>query len=255
MNQAVDAAKIDEGAAVADGRDNALADLTLLQLVQEFGTDLGLGLLQVCTAGQDNVVALLVQLDDLSFQLLANVGLQVADATHLNEGSRQEAAQADVQDEAALDDLDDGTGNRLFLGLQLLDGAPSALVLCALLGQDQAAFLVLLSQDKRVNLIADLDNFVGVDVVLDGQLAGRDNTFGLVSDVQQYLVVVNLDDGTPDNVTIVEVLDGGVYSCEEVLCGSDIVDRNLRGSRRWHIVKMLRINVGNRSWTTACLSN
>ena len=73
--------------------------------------------------------------------------------------------------------------------------------------------------------------------MLDGQLARGDNAFGLVSDVQQYLVVVNLDDSTLDNVTIVEVLDGGIYSCEEVLCGSDIVDRNLRGVRRWHIKK------------------
>ena len=237
VNQAVDTAEIDEGAEVDDGGNNALADLALLQLVQELGANLGLGLLQVRTAGQNNVVALLVQLDDLCFQLLADVRLQVTDATHLNEGCRQEATQADIQDEAALDNLDNGTGNRLFLGLQLLDGAPCALVLRALLGQDQATFLVLLGENKCVNLIADLNNLVRVDVVLDGQLAGRDNTFGLVSDVQQYLVVVNLDDGTLDNVTIVEVLDGGVYSCEEVLCGSDIVNRNLRGVRRWHIEK------------------
>src|SRR5699024_8464546 len=85
VNQAVYAAQVDECAEVDDGRDNALADLALLQLVQELGTNLGLGLLQECTAGQNNVVTLLVELDDLGFQLLADVWLQVADATHFDE--------------------------------------------------------------------------------------------------------------------------------------------------------------------------
>src|SRR5699024_6108023 len=150
---------------------NALADLALLQLVQELGTNLGLGLLQECTAGQNNVVTLLVELDDLGFQLLADVWLQVTDATHFDEGCWQEATQADIQDEAALDNLDNGTGNWLFLRLQLFDGAPRALVLRTLLGKDQTTFFVFLGQNQSVDLIADLDYLIWVDVVLDGQLA------------------------------------------------------------------------------------
>src|SRR5699024_6926428 len=175
VHQAADAAEIDEGAEVDDGGDDALADLALLQLVQELGADLGLGLLEPCTAGQAHVVAVLVQLDDLGLELLADVRIQVADATHLDERGRQEATGADVQDEAALDDLDDGTGDRLVLLLQLLDGAPGALVLCALLGEDQATLLVLLGEDQCVDLVADLDDLVRVDIVLDGELAGRDD--------------------------------------------------------------------------------
>ena len=52
-------------------RDDALADLALLQRVEEVLADLGLGLLQPGTAGQDHVVAVLVQLDDLGLDLLA----------------------------------------------------------------------------------------------------------------------------------------------------------------------------------------
>src|SRR5690606_18093837 len=160
VDQAVDAAEIDEGAEVDDGGHDALADLALLQLVQELGADLGLGLLEPRTAGQDHVVAVLVQLDDLRLELLADVRLQVADAAHLDQRRRQEAAQADVQDQAALDDLDDGTGDRLVLLLEVLDGAPGTLVLGALLGQDQAAFLVLLGEDQGVDLVTDLDHLV-----------------------------------------------------------------------------------------------
>ncbi|MCE3028979.1 hypothetical protein J0A90_018395, partial [Salinicola sp. DM10] len=78
VNQSVDTAEIDECAEVDDGRDDALADLALLELVQELGADLRLGLLEECATGQNDVVAVLVQLDDLSFELLADVRIQVS---------------------------------------------------------------------------------------------------------------------------------------------------------------------------------
>ena len=58
------------------------------------------------------------------------------------------------------------------LFLDLLDRAPGALVLCALLGQDEAAFLVLLGEDEGLDRVADVDHVVGVGVVTDGELAG-----------------------------------------------------------------------------------
>ena len=196
--------------------DDAGADLALLQLVEERGADLGLGLLEPRTAGQDHVVAVLVQLDDLGLDLLADVRLEVAHTAHLDEGCGQEAAQADVEDETTLDDLDDGAGDDAVLFLDLLDGAPGTLVLSALLGQDQAAFLVLLLEDQGLDLIAHGDDLGGVDVVLDGELAGGDDTFGLVTDVEQDFVAVDLDDGAFDEVSVVEVLDGRVDRGEEV---------------------------------------
>ena len=43
----------------------------------------------------------------LASNLLADVGLKVANTTELDERRGQEAAQADVDDQAALDNLDD----------------------------------------------------------------------------------------------------------------------------------------------------
>src|SRR5699024_3242482 len=108
--------------------------------------------------------------------------------------------------------------------LELLDGTPSALVLGTLLGQDQATLLVLLGEDQSVNLVANLDNLIRVDVVLDGQLTGRDYTLGLVADVQQDLVVIDLDDGALDDIAIIEVLDGLIDGGEEILSGANVVD-------------------------------
>ena len=154
-------------------------------------------------------------------------GDEVADATHLDEGCRQEAAQTDVDDEATLDSFDDGAFDNAIGFLDLLDVAPSALVLCTLLGQNQTAFLVFLGDDKGLNGVADLDDFVRINVLLDGKLAGGDDTLGLVADVEQDLVMIDLDDGTFDQITIIEVLDGGIDCLDEVLFGADVVDGDL----------------------------
>ena len=187
---------------------------------------------------EHHVVAVLVELDDLGLDLLADVRLQIADATHLDQRRGQEAAQADVEDQAALDDLDDGALDGLVLFLELFDGAPGALVLSPLLGQDQAAFLVLLGEDQSFDLIADGDDLVGVDVVLDGELTGRDDAFGLVTDVEQDFVTVNLDDGPFDDVAIVEVFDGFVDGGEKILGRADVVKGYLRrgDGGTWHVV-------------------
>ena len=79
--------------------------------------------------------------------------------------------------------------------------------------------------------VADLDDLVGVDVVLDGQLAGGDDALGLVADVEQDLVAVDLDDDALDDVAVVEVLDGLVDGGEEVIGRTDVVDRDLLGGR------------------------
>src|SRR6185437_8337499 len=65
VHQAVHAAQVDERAEVDDRGHDALADLALGQGVEEGVADLGLGLLEPGTPGQNHVVAVLVQLDDL----------------------------------------------------------------------------------------------------------------------------------------------------------------------------------------------
>src|SRR3712207_2619145 len=80
--------------------------------------------------------------------------------------------------------------------------------------------------------ISDRHDFGRVDVVLDGELAARDDTFGLVTDVEQDLVPVDLHDGAFDDVTVVEVLDGLVDGGEKVRFRADVVDRDLWRSQK-----------------------
>ena len=130
--------------------------------------------------------------------------VQVAHAAQVDERRGKESAQADVDDQAALDDLDDRTGHD-FVGFLLgLDRAPRLLVLRALLREDQAAVLVFLLQDERFDLLAERHDLVRVDVVADRELLGRDDAFGLVSDVEEHLVGVDLHDRSGNEVTVVE---------------------------------------------------
>ena len=76
--------------------------------------------------------------------------------------------------------------------------------------------------------------------MLDRELFGGDDTFGLVADVEQDLVPVDLDDGAGDDVTVVEVLDGGVDGCEESLGRTEVVDCDARDLKRGRHVVGLR---------------
>src|SRR6185437_9994189 len=106
----------------------------------------------------------------------------------LDERGRQEAAEADVDDQAALDDLDDRAGDDTVGILDLLDVAPGALVLGALLGQNEATLFVFLLEDEGFDHVADVDDLGGVDVVLDREFAGGDDALRLVTDVEEDLV-------------------------------------------------------------------
>ena len=130
--------------------------------------------------------------------------MQIAHAAQVDERRGQEAAQADVDDETALDDLDDRTGDDLFVLLLLLDRAPRTFVLRALLRKDQATVLVLLLEDEGFDLLAERHDLVRVDVVADRELLARDDALGLVADVEQHLVGVDLDDLPVHEIAVVE---------------------------------------------------
>src|SRR5690606_830226 len=89
----------------------------------------------------------------------------------------------------------------------------------------------LLLKDESLDGVADGDHLGGVDVVLDGEFARGDDTLGLVTDVEEDLVAVDLDDGAFDEVSVVEELEGLLDRGQEVFSRSDVVDGDLLGGR------------------------
>ena len=196
MNETVNTAEVNKRAEVYDRRHNAFANLTLLKLREEGLANFGLGFLEELTTRKHNIVAVLIELKNLSLNLLANVWGKIANATHFNEGSWQEATQTDVYNQAALNSLNNGTFNNAVCILDLLNVTPSALILCTLLGENKTSFLVFLSYNKGFDGVANFNNIIWINVFLDGKFTGRDYTFSFVADVQQYFVVINLYDCT-----------------------------------------------------------
>ena len=135
---------------------------------------------------------------------------EAVDAAEVDERSRQEATQADVDDEAALDDFDDLASDRLASLELLFDSDPAALVLGALLRQDQTAVLIFLLQDERLDLVADLDELGRIGILANGELARGNDAFGLEPDVNENLVALDLDDRAIDQVAFIKFSKGAI---------------------------------------------
>ena len=130
--------------------------------------------------------------------------MRSVDAAQVHEGSGQEAAQADVEDKTALDDLDDLALDVLAGVELLLDAVPSALVLGTTLGEDHAALLVLFLDNLGLNGIAKSDDICRVDILADRKLANGNNALGLGVKVYQDLIATDGSDRTGDKVALVK---------------------------------------------------
>ena len=155
VDEAVDAVQVHEGAEVDDVADGALDDVAHVELVDDLLADLLALLFEDRAAAEHHVVAVAVHLDDAAVELLAHVLLQVLHAPDVDQRGRQEAAHAEVEDEAALDDLDDRALHGLAALEGRLDALPRLLELGALLAEDQAPVGVFLLHDQGVDLLAE----------------------------------------------------------------------------------------------------
>ena len=228
VDEAVHAAQVDEGAEVDDARDHAGADLAGTQVVEEVLALLLLGLLQPGSAREHDVVAVLVEFDDLGVDGGVHVGLQVAHPTQFDEGGGQEAPKADVDDQTALDNLDDGAGDDTVALLDLLDPAPGPLVLGPLLGEDEASLAVLPVDDHGLDAVTDRHDLAGVHPVADRQLTRGDDALRLVPDVQKDLVAVDPDHGSLDDLAVGHVDHGGRVGVVQGE-GTEVVEDDLAG--------------------------
>jgi hypothetical protein len=236
VDQAVDSLQVDERAEVDDVRDLSLDDHPGLQAAQDLLADLLALLLQNRPSREHDVVAAAVELDHLAFERLALELIQVVNSPDVHEGRRQEATDAEVQDETTLDHLDHGSLDRLARLGGRLDLAPSLLKPRSLLRQKQAPLLVLLGEDEGVDLLAERDFVRGVDGAADRKLVRRDDALGLVADVDQDLVLVDADDLAAHDIALLEGLDRGVVIGDELAVDLDHEVVGARRRRLWGAV-------------------
>ena len=224
--------EIHERAEVHNRTDHPSPNLPLRQPPQKLRTNLALRLLQPRPPGQHHIIPVLVQLDDLSFQLPPHIRLQIPHPAHLHQRRRQKPTQPDIQNQTPLHHLDHRPGNHPIRILDLLNRPPRPLILRPLLRQNQTTFLILLLQDQRLHPVPDPHHLTRIHIMLDRQLPGRNHPLRLIPDIQQHLVPVDLDDRPRDNVAIIEILDRLVHRRQEILGRTNIIHRHLRHRRQ-----------------------
>ena len=127
VQQAIDAAEVDEDAVVGDVLDDAVRELALPEAAEGVCFRRGLFDFDDRAAREDDVVPLLVERNDLEFVLVPAKRVEVLDRLGVDERSGKERLDAaDVDGQPAFDAIDDAAGDRL-VGLERgFDAVPDA---------------------------------------------------------------------------------------------------------------------------------
>src|SRR5206468_3424114 len=179
VQQAVDAAQIDERAEVGDVLNDALAHLIDRQLLhQDVALRLALRLEQHA-ARDDDVAAPLVQLDDFELEALTQQLVDVGHAAQRNLAAGQERVHAhEVHDHPALDLLHQRAADGVILLMRFADLLPHAHEVGLLFRQDDGTFLIFEVLEEDFDLVTFLETF-GILELVD-----RDRAFQLEPDVE-----------------------------------------------------------------------
>src|SRR5690606_559208 len=216
VHQAVYAAQVHEDAEVGDLDDLALQARARLEALERLLLEVGDLLLEDGAPRDDDAVAAAVQLDDAHLEALAHVGVEVVHAPHVHLAGGQEGAHAQVRHQAAAHLLDDLHLDRLLLLEDLLEQVPGALLVGALLREDDGVVGDVGPDDVDLDLVAGLEilgGFLLVRLELEQLVVGED-AFDLGADVDDDAFLLQHDD-----------LTGGDHAAVDGLAGELLVGR------------------------------
>jgi len=198
VQQAIDAAEVDERTVLGDVLDHAAHDRAFLERFHELGALFAHAGLDHGAAREHHVVALAVELDDFEFEGLVLVGGQVLDRARVDQGAGQECADAVDQDrEAALDLAARRAGDEVAGFEGLLECEPRSEALGGVAREDGVAVAVLDAADGHGDEVAGLD-FEFALVVFE--LFDRHVGFGLQACVDHDVVVLDAHDFGGDDL-------------------------------------------------------
>ena len=198
MQQAVDAAEIHERAVVGDVLDHAVDDLTLFEVLHQLLALLGAGLFQHGAAGDDDVAAAAVHLQDLERLRLTFISGPTSRIGRMStcERGRNATAPSRSTVKPPLTWLGDDAGDLLVALERLLELAPALLAARLVTREHRLAERVLDALQIDLDGVADLD--LGLPAGT-GELAQRDAAFGLRAHVDDRKVLLDADDFALDD--------------------------------------------------------
>ena len=176
---------------------DVVADLDGLE---EGGALLGALGLDDLAAGEDDVLAVVVDLDDLELVDVAEVFVEVLGRDDVDLGAGEEGLHADVDHEAALDDALDLAFDESALVEDLDDLVPVLFVGGFLFGEDNHPLLVLEFLEEDFDVVAHLDVFVF-------KFCARNGTFGFISDIYQHDLWLDFKDAPVDDRPLAELAE------------------------------------------------
>ena len=245
VQQAVDAAHVDERAVLGEVLDDAGQDAALFEVLERLAALFVLLFFEQLLARDDDVAALLVELDDGDFHRLALHAIEIADGTKVNLRAGQEGARAlNVDGEAALDALDDDAFDRLLFVVGALDFIPRAETLRFEVREvDVALFgFALLAHD--VDFVAGLE--LGLALVIEN-FGERHHAFGLRAVIDDDVGRGQLNDAAFDDVVFANSFFG--FGLEVVQGGGEIIARGCgrfgSGSLRIFVLRIHFRSFGN----------
>ena len=200
VQQAVDAAEVDERAEVGDVLDDALADLARGDLLEQLLLLLLAGDLDQLAAADDDVAPALVDLEDHALDVVVDVVADVGRPADIDLAGGEEDVDADVDEQAALDLAGDPPLDHVSLVVLGDDHLPGAHPVRLLVREDDLAGVILHAFEE------DLDGVARLGRCLVLPFAQRHEAFRLVTDVDDDLVADHLDDLAGDDAADHEVL-------------------------------------------------
>ena len=192
VEQAVDAAQVDERAVIGDVLDDAVDNLALFELGHDLGALLGAGFLKHGAARDDDIAAPAIHFQDLEGLRHVHQGRYVLDRADIDLAAGKEGNGAvEIDGEAALDAIEDDAFD-LLAGVELLLKLGPAILAAGLLAAEhRLASGILDALDIDFHLVANSDG---------GRLPGqceffeRDAAFGLETHVDYREILFDGDD-------------------------------------------------------------
>ena len=189
VQEAVDAAEVDERAEVGEVLDRAGPDLADGDLGHELLAEGdALGLDQAATR-EDDVPPVLVDREDDAADLAVEVIGDVRRPSDVDLAGGKEGVDADVDQQPALDLAGDLAGDDVPFAVLGDDALPGAHPVGLLARENHLAGLVVHALEQDFDLVARLGGFLPIFPLVE-----RDEPFGLVTDVDDHLVADDLDD-------------------------------------------------------------
>ena len=206
VQQAVDAAEVDERTVVGDVLDDALDHLALFEVLDDLGALLGAALLEHGAARHDDVAAAAIHLEDLERLRIVHQRGDVADRPDVDLAARQEGHGAvEIDGEAALDLVEDDAFDALALVEFLFEPDPALFAARLLARQHGLAKRVLDALDIDLDRIADLQLAV---LGLGAEFLHRHAAFDLEADVDDGHILFDGRDDALDDLTFARMTVG-----------------------------------------------